>query len=400
MAKQEDQYHGLLIVDKPGRAIVDLSSNSTEKRTTELKLSANCSQSFEIDVSSDRERSPSLSLNSPEQKLPTSHDIVQMARRWSRQRRIGHTGTLDPMASGVLVLCLGKATRLVEYYQGHTKQYYAEIVLGKATDTYDAVGTVTEQIATPHLSRIQLESALSGFRGNIWQTPPLYSAIKRDGESLHRKARRGETVRLDPRLVFFHELDLLGYVLPDSKCGGRLYLRAVCSAGTYIRSLAHDLGHALGTVAYLDILRREAVASFTVEHAWSIADLEQASEQNRFGELLLPLGYGLHLPTITLADDAIQRLGYGQTIILNSPEACSVAKSLLKSPSDQTEMVPSGKSPGLAVAIQKEQIFVGIIRCLGYTDAPESEKIFEAETFLGAETSGAETLWKAEKWFA
>ncbi|MBV7332791.1 tRNA pseudouridine(55) synthase TruB [Chloroflexi bacterium TSY] len=389
MAKREEQYHGLLIVDKPGRVAVDSSLNSsldsTEKTTTGLKASANRSQTFASDLAPRRESSSPLSPNSSERNLPTSHDIVQMVRRWSQQRRIGHTGTLDPMASGVLVLCLGKATRLVEYYQGHAKQYYAEIVLGKATDTYDAVGTVTEQITTPRLNSEQLDAALSKFRGHVWQIPPLYSALKRDGESLHRKARRGETVTLDPCSVFFHELDLLRYDPPDSKSGGRLYLRTVCSAGTYIRSLAHDLGQALGTVAYLDILRREAAGSFNLEQARSLDDLEQASEDNRFGELLLPLGSGLHLPKITLDEHATQRLGYGQTIILNSPETLSVAQSLLKSTPEQAETLSSAEDTQLAAAIQQGQVFVGIIRCLGYTDPSKS---------------GPGTMWKAEKWFA
>jgi len=122
--------------------------------------------------------------------LPTSHDVVQRVRRWSRQRRIGHTGTLDPMASGVLVLCLGNATRLVEYYQGHDKEYTACVTLGSTTDTYDRLGEVTARHNVGPLEPDTIEGTLDHFRGEILQRPPVYSALKQGGESLHRKARR------------------------------------------------------------------------------------------------------------------------------------------------------------------------------------------------------------------
>jgi tRNA pseudouridine55 synthase len=142
------QYNGLLIVDKPGRM-------------------RNVGQAHPIP------KSESAAAPNARRELPTSHDVVQQIRRWSRERRIGHTGTLDPMASGVLVLCLGVATRLVEYYQRHDKRYYAEIVLGAATDTYDALGRVTHQSSVPALDESQIEAALNQFRGEIKQLPIL-----------------------------------------------------------------------------------------------------------------------------------------------------------------------------------------------------------------------------------
>ncbi|MEZ4555277.1 MAG: tRNA pseudouridine(55) synthase TruB [Caldilineaceae bacterium] len=211
MGRHQSDINGILVVDKPGRtgAVVDPRA------------------------------------------LPTSHDVVQRVRRATGQRRIGHTGTLDPMADGVLVLCLGQATRLVEYYQGHDKVYRAGITLGTATDTLDALGQVTDEQPVPALDRAAVEAALARFRGAIDQVPPLFSALKRDGESLHRKARRGESVTLEARPVVIHELTLVDWMPP-----ARLEIRLRCSAGTYVRSLARDLGTALGTVAHLDALRR------------------------------------------------------------------------------------------------------------------------------------------------
>ncbi len=237
--KRESRFHGLLIVDKPG----------------------------------DPAPGAPHSLGG----APTSHNVVQMARRWSGQRRIGHTGTLDPMASGVLVLCLGHATRLVEYYQRHDKQYYAEMALGAATDTYDATGAVVAQGPAPMLDRGSLDEILAQFRGDILQTPPAYSAIKQQGEALYRKARRGEAVEIEPRRVTIRRLDLLDY-----EPGRRLCLRVVCSAGAYIRSLAHDIGLALGSYAHLTLLRREVAGAFSLADAVTLEEAAAAAEAGRF----------------------------------------------------------------------------------------------------------------------
>ncbi|MEZ4713321.1 MAG: tRNA pseudouridine(55) synthase TruB [Caldilineaceae bacterium] len=298
-------------------------------------------------------------LAGAERKWPTSHDVVQQVRRWSKERRIGHTGTLDPMASGVLVLCLGVATRLVEYYQRHDKQYYAEIVLGAATDTYDALGRITQQAPLPRLDEQQIEAALDHFRGEGQQTPPLYSALKVQGESLHRKARRGETVALQPRPVTFHQLELLSIEPPD-----RLCLRIRCSAGAYVRSLAHDLGQALHSCAYLDILRREQAGPFTLADAHTMPQIEAAIQQQRLDELLLPLGARLDLPRLTLDAEACTRLGYGQ-----------------KTP------LAAGPPPAnaLAQAYTADGAFVGIVRCLGFAQ--------------DSDAANPVTIWKAEKWF-
>jgi tRNA pseudouridine55 synthase len=319
VAKQVSHLSGILVVDKPGLVL----PAGQEEDQAEAS------------------------------HLPTSHDIVQRVRRWSGQRRIGHTGTLDPMASGVLVLCLGQATRLVEYYQGHDKQYYAEVALGSATDTYDALGKVVAQDAVPPLTPAKVEQTLAQFRGTIQQQPPVYSALKQGGEAAHRRARRGETVDLPLRTVTFHKLDLVELLAPD-----RIALRAHCSAGTYIRSLAHDLGEALGTPAHLAALRRESAGGFTLNDAHSLAHVEQAGRANQLDALLLAPGVGLELPTVTVDDEQARRFGFGQQVVLNSPAEPAEVDSL-------------------AQAYHQEGHFLGIIR----------------------QISSDAGLWKAEKWF-
>ncbi len=318
MPKRQNPFNGLLIVDKPGRFDDERNGRGD---------------------------------------FLTSHDVVQRARRWSGQRRIGHTGTLDPMASGVLVLCLGQATRLVEYYQGHDKTYRAEVVLGRATDSYDAMGETVAESAVPPLDAAQIERSLDQFRGPIQQIPPIFSAIKREGESVHRKARRGETVELAPRPVAIHELTLLEF-LPQPQ--PRVHLRIVCSAGTYIRSLAHDLGQALGTHAFLDALRREQAGAFNLNAAHRMASIERAAADERLGELLLPPGCGLELPTLRLEDEAALHLSQGKRVALTQPPS---------------EGVLDPDNP-LAQAVGDNDKFLGVARYLG------------------------DDTWKAEKWFS
>jgi tRNA pseudouridine55 synthase len=326
--RRESHHHGLLIVDKPG-----LPATPAQLQPEGAAV-----------------------VTAP--RLYTSHDIVQLVRRWSGQRRIGHTGTLDPMASGVLVLCLGQATRLVEYYQGHDKHYYAEITLGAATDTYDRMGAVVAESAVPPLTVAAIEAALTPFRGEIMQLPPVYSALKQDGESLHHKARRGETVTVEPRPVTIYQLHLIDFRPPD-----QIALRVTCSAGTYIRSLAHDLGLALQTHAHLSLLRREAAGSFTLQDAHPLATIEAAGQRETLDKLLLPLGYGLSLAEVPLDEEASRRLGHGQVVALPNP----------------TGQPP----PQLAKGITTDGTLAGILQSLQRTHVGNSE-----------------CLWKAEKWFA
>ncbi|MGH2537660.1 MAG: tRNA pseudouridine(55) synthase TruB, partial [Candidatus Promineifilaceae bacterium] len=191
---------------------------------------------------------------------PTSHDVIQQLRRLTGVRRIGHAGTLDPLASGVLLVCLGRAARLLEYLVGLDKTYWAALRLGQTTDTYDAEGQLTAERPVD-LGRAEIEAALAAFRGPIAQRPPMYSALKLGGRPLYQLARQGLEVERPPRQVMIHSLDLLDWRPP------RLELRLACSSGAYIRSLAHDLGQALGPGAHLAALRREAVGDFGLDEA-------------------------------------------------------------------------------------------------------------------------------------
>ena len=246
----------------------------------------------------------------------TSHDVVAKARGLTAIRQIGHSGTLDPMATGVLVLCLGKATRLLEYLTGLPKTYEAGITLGAATDTYDATGTVTDQHPLPELTAEALEQSMDAFRGEIMQTPPAYSAIKRNGEAQYKRARRGEEVVLDPRPVTVYELTQTKFD------GGVLQLRITCSAGTYVRSIAHDLGVVLGCGAHLSSLRRLAVGPFGIDHA---VTLQQLAEEDWQRWLLPPSAAVTHLARVDLAEGDASRLIHGLSIAARQPVAQGLA---------------------------------------------------------------------------
>jgi tRNA pseudouridine55 synthase len=191
----------------------------------------------------------------------TSFDVVARVRRALGERRVGHTGTLDPMATGVLPICVGEATKLVPFLMGGDKEYEAEARLGVTTDTLDATGTVTSETNASHVSRADVEQALAGFVGTIQQVPPMHSALRVDGQRLYDLARRGVEVERAARPVVVHAIDILRYDAPT------LGFRVRCGKGTYIRSLAADLGAALGVGAHLTALRRTRVGPFTVARA-------------------------------------------------------------------------------------------------------------------------------------
>lgn len=243
-----------------------------------------------------------LNLNKPYGL--TSHDVVDRIRRLAGQRQVGHAGTLDPLATGVLLVCLGSATRLAEFLMDSPKLYRAHVRLGITTDTYDAEGTVIAERPV-EVGREDVERALECFRGPILQVPPMFSALKKDGRPLYRLARRGETVDRAPRRVEIYRLDLVEWHPPD------LTLEVLCSPGTYIRSLAHDLGEALGCGAYLAGLVRLASGEFRLEDA---VDLEGLTRE-RLAEALLPPDVALRrFPALHLTPAEARAIGYGQDI--------------------------------------------------------------------------------------
>ncbi len=236
----------------------------------------------------------------------TSHDVVARVRRGLKIKKVGHAGTLDPLATGVLVLCLGSATRLSEYVMHTTKQYRAQVHLGVETTTYDAEGEITAQHDVSHLTRTDAERALRQFVGQIEQLPPMYSAIKQGGRKLYELARAGEVVERQPRKVEIMALDIVDWSPPQ------VTVEVTCSAGTYIRSLAHDLGEALGVGAHLSGLVRTASGSFNLEDA---IILDALLDNPNWTDYLVPPAAALkHLPVIQCDEAALNHLTHGRAV--------------------------------------------------------------------------------------
>lgn len=235
---------------------------------------------------------------------PTSHDVVGRVRRLANLRRVGHAGTLDPLAGGLLLLGLGPAARFLEYLVGLDKTYETTIRLGQSTTTYDAEGEVTAERPV-NSTLADVTAALDAFRGPLRQRVPSHSAVKRDGRPLYEHARRGETLDLPERAVVIYTLDLLAYEPP------LLTLRVVCSSGTYIRSLAHDLGAALGCGGHVAALRRTAVGRFAVAEA---IPLDALTPEALPGRLLPPAAAVAHLPRLEVDESDALRLSLGQRL--------------------------------------------------------------------------------------
>lgn len=204
----------------------------------------------------------------------TSHDTVAVVRKRLGEKRVGHAGTLDPDATGVLVLGLGRATRLMRFIEVHEKEYVAEVVFGEETSTQDASGEILASADASALTREDVERAAALFAGEIEQVPPMVSAVKVGGERLYKKARRGEEVERASRKVTVHEMRVERFV-PGSRARARLYVR--CSPGTYIRTLAHDIGRSLGVGGHIASLRRTRVGAFDETGAVPLEDVSARS---------------------------------------------------------------------------------------------------------------------------
>ncbi len=266
-----------------------------------------------------------LNINKP-QGL-TSHDVVARVRKLANQRKVGHAGTLDPMATGVLLLCLGQATRLIEYLVPGQKQYRAVIRFGITTDTLDAEGQITSQNDASGLTESHLREILPAFTGKLEQIPPIFSAIKKDGQPLYKKARAGHPVEVTARPVTIHTLSWVAWHPP---C---LTLDVACSSGTYIRSLARDLGEAAGTGAHLAALTRTASGNWQLDDAISLAFLEaEAAKGETVWQSYLhsPDKAITHLPQVTLTQQQVIHIKHGRQIYLNQLETASPDPMLLR----------------------------------------------------------------------
>ena len=244
----------------------------------------------------------------------TSNDVVQKLRGILHERRIGHAGTLDPMATGLLTVFVGRATRAVEFAEADAKRYRAALRLGLTTDTQDITGTVLRQEDTD-VTQEALEQVLQRFRGEIRQVPPMYSAVKVNGERLYKLARRGETVERAARTVTIELLDLLG------REGEDWILDIRCSKGTYIRTLCQDIGDALGCGGCMAALRRLEAGAFTVEEAHSLEEIAQAASEGRAETLLLPVDTLFRgVPAETVGTAAEKKIRNGNTFRTMLPD--------------------------------------------------------------------------------
>lgn len=244
-------------------------------------------------------------LNIYKPKGITSHDVVSILRKITKIKQIGHTGTLDPFAQGVLPICIGKATRLIEYLQDD-KEYIAQIQFGQNTDTYDIDGEVTENF-DKKITADDLKNILPAFRGEISQLPPIYSAIKVNGKKLYDYARKGESVEIKPRNITISKLELLDFDIEKQTAE----IIVGCSKGTYIRSLAFDIGKKLGCGAFLSELTRTKAGTFNIENTVSLENLK--AKEDVKNELINPIDI-LNLPIKELSENEKEKVSHGMSI--------------------------------------------------------------------------------------
>jgi tRNA pseudouridine55 synthase len=237
----------------------------------------------------------------------TSHDVVAKVRRILKQKKVGHTGTLDPFATGVLPVALGEATKVIPYLDESEKEYRAVMRLGISTDTQDCTGTVIRQTNAENITEATVLKAFTEYTGSVFQVPPMFSAVKQGGVPLYKRARRGEEVERAPRLIAIHALTMNHFQPPFVTFTVR------CSRGTYVRTLANDLGDFLGCGAHLVELRRTRSGAFTEAQAIQLDLLQESFAEGHLTDLLIsPLQALSHLPTLTLSEGGAKNVGFGR----------------------------------------------------------------------------------------
>lgn len=295
-------------------------------------------------------------LNVDKPRGETSYRVVARVKRLSGARRVGHAGTLDPDATGVLPVCLGRATRVTRFLMDATKTYRAEIELGTVTDTCDATGKVTRRGDPSGVRREDVEAALAGFRGIIRQTPPMYSAVKHQGRRLYELAREGVEVERKSRPAVIHRLDLLRWQPPVAT------VEIECGKGTYIRSLAYDLGEKLGCGAHLKSLVRTRYGPFHISRAVSVSQLEEAFRSGYWEHFLHPADSVLqHWKAVLVSDDTAAKLRNGAAVALEEGE----------------ETGAGGEAKRRCRAYTQDGRFLGVLRHDPETGRWQPEKIFQ-----------------------
>lgn len=261
----------------------------------------------------------------------TSHDVVDRLRAVTGIRKIGHTGTLDPSATGLLIMCIGPATRLSEFLTGMDKIYEGEMRLGVTTVSYDMDGAVVGTHPVPDLSVETIQRAANAFVGNIEQVPPMVSAVKVGGQRLYKHARKGEVIEREARPITVKSFDILGYALP------LVHFRVACSRGTYVRSLCHDVGNALGCGGALDRLRRTAVGKHLVSDALPLDEFRTRAD---VVTRLLPIGQALDLPSVVALASGRERVATGNPLRLSDLQTpCPVDSGLVQIKTEDGELL-------------------------------------------------------------
>ena len=287
----------------------------------------------------------------------TSHDVVAKLRKLLQMKKIGHAGTLDPAATGVLPILLGQATRLSEFLVEWDKEYEAVLRLGRETDTQDATGTVTRETPLGKITESELRRVLPQFQGQIQQVPPMYSAVKIGGQPLYKAARKGKVIPREPRSVTIYHLEL------KEMHGADVHLRITCSKGTYIRTLCADIGNSLGVGGHLCQLERTRVGPFSVENSLSLEKIHETSFADCQTIAFLSLDQALsHVPSVFIESDMVFKVKNGVAIPLSSVDRLERNHALL------------GLSHGSLVKIKEQS---GTLLALGYySHALEQERGF------------------------
>lgn len=275
----------------------------------------------------------------------TSHDVVDRVRRATGIRRVGHTGTLDPSATGLLIMCIGMATRLSEFLTALDKVYEGVMELGRVTDSHDLDGVALEEHPVPDLTVEDIQAVFDGFTGDIMQMPPMVSAVKVNGERLYKRARKGEVVDRPARPITVHEFKAIDYVAPRSK------FRVRCTRGTYARTLCHDAGQKIGCGAALALLRRTAVGHHHIEDATPLDALNTPEDVR---SKLQPLSGALDLPSVVLSDTGRRMVAHGGTIIENDlRDRCPIDTGWIQLMAESGELLALGQvdrsAPGLRI---------------------------------------------------
>jgi len=310
---------------------------------------------------------------------PSSFAIVHQARKLTGTRKVGHGGTLDPAASGVLPICFGEGTKLAQFLLDADKEYLATVRLGVTTDSYDATGVVVGRCVAADVSAAAVEAALGTFRGWLSQRPPVFSALKRDGRPLYAYARAGEEVAVEARRVRIDELEVLELVDLGTEAPA-VRLRVACSKGTYIRSLAHDLGAALGVGGHLEALRRTRSGPFTLAQAIAPEALATASSH-----LVSPAEALASLPTMTLSPASVQAVSQGKAILwqdLGTPPATAGSPGSIEEAADERALDDApGERPGTALVrfLDAAGALVAVATAAGPAERVRTLRVFGRE---------------------